>query len=95
MTLSIAELRQVANRLIDYVEANGTTEIPLRADYYWVIPREQRIDATKEPATFTLGQLSDDVRELRRILQSETEPIAYALVWLSSVLREVGETVIG
>lgn len=69
--------------------------VDLREDYYWSIPRQQRLDVTKEPTEHTLGQLSDDLNELARIDNGEVEPVSYALVWLSSVLREVGETTVG
>jgi len=95
MTVSITELRQIANRLFDHLETRDTSEIALKDDYYWSIPRAERNDPSKEPVEFTLGQLSDDLTELRKISGHSAEPIAYALVWLSSVLREVGETVVG
>ena len=69
--------------------------VAISVDYYWSIPREQRLDVTKEPTEHTLGQLSDDLSELTRIDDDEAEVISYALVWLSSVLRELGETTVG
>lgn len=92
MTVTLADLRQITLRLYDHLEQRG---VQPPQDYYWSIPREQRIDVTKEPTEHTLGQLSDDLNELARISTGETEPISYALVWLSSVLHELGETTIG
>ena len=95
MTLTLADLRAITLRLYDHLEQRGVDGVQPPQDYYWSIPREQRIDVTKEPTEHTLGQLSDDLNELARISTGETEPISYALVWLSSVLRELGETTIG
>lgn len=66
--------------------------LPLVQDYYWSIPREQRGNYSGEPTEHTLGQLSDDLAELRRINAGEAEPVGYAFVWLAAVLRELGET---
>jgi hypothetical protein len=95
MSMSINELRRITARLYDHLEERGVKRVELGGDYYWSIPREQRLDVTKEPTEHTLGQLSDDLSELARIGNGDAEPIAYALVWLSSVLRELGETTIG
>jgi len=39
-----------------------------------------------------LGQLSDDWAEMQKIASGEKEPIGYALVWIASLYRYVGET---
>lgn len=95
MTLSITELRQLTAVLYDHLEAANAGPIEIENDYYWSIPRTQRHDPMNEPTEFTIGQLSDDLMELRRIKDGSAEPIGYALVWLSSVLREIGEGAVG
>lgn len=94
MKVDIEEIRKAIDLLLDHVQADVATKVDLSNDYYWSIPRAARIDAYKEPSEFTLGQLSDDLVEIRRIANNETEPHAYALVWLASVLREVGEQLV-
>ncbi len=61
----------------------------------WAVEREQRIDPTREPTALSLGQLSDDIQELKRIGELDVEPIGYACVWLSNILRELGEKTVG
>ena len=95
MNISVAELRAVANQLFDHLEVRQGEQLEIATDYYWAIPRATRNDPTATPHDLTIGQLSDDLRELRRILNHESEPINYALVWLAAVLREVGETCAG
>jgi hypothetical protein len=41
-----------------------------------------------------MGQLSDDQRELASIRTGAKPPLAYALVWLSSLLRFVGARIV-
>lgn len=67
----------------------GWVEIPF--DYYWDISKDERYEPYEKPKHFDLGQLSDDWGELQKISQGENEPITYALVWLSSILRAIGE----
>ena len=95
MSVTLEELRRITATLYDHLETRGVRTIDLDGDYYWSIPREQRNDPTQEPTVKSIGQLSDDLEELRRIQRGETEPIGYALVWLASILREVGEQTVG
>lgn len=94
MRIPLAQLRQVTNQLYDHLEAQGHSSVEIPHDYYWEIPKEQRCDVYRDPAGLTMGQTSDDWEELRKILTGESEPIAYALVWLAALLREIGEEVV-
>ena len=51
-------------------------------------------DPIKDPSNFSLGQLSEDGQRLSQILAGETPPIGYALVWLGSILRAAGQTIV-
>lgn len=92
MQISTADLRKVVNILIDHLEENDCQSFELTADYYWHIPKELKYDPYQEPNNFSLGQLTDDWTELQGLLQGSSEPISYALVWLSSVIRFIGES---
>lgn len=94
MKVSVAELREAANLLFDHLERSGHAEIEVDADYYWSVPTEQLYSSYTEPTGLTLGQLSDDQRELTRIRIGAQPPLAYALVWLSSLLRFVGARIV-
>lgn len=94
MKLRIAELRQAANALFDHIERSGIDEIEVDQDYYWSIPDEKLHAIYEEPTGFTAGQLSDDLQELRRMNSGERPPMAYALVWLSSLLRFAGTRIV-
>lgn len=94
MRISIAELRHVTNQLYDHLETQGLSSVDIPNDYYWEIPKEQRRDIYRDPTGLTTGQTSDDWDELRKIISGESEPISYGLVWLSALLREIGEEVV-
>ncbi|HND30745.1 MAG TPA: hypothetical protein PLA94_12130 [Myxococcota bacterium] len=94
MKIAIAELRAVANMLFDHLERPGHTEITVDADFYWSIPKEQLYSVDRAPTSLTIGQLSDDYCELRRIQAGAAVPIAYGMVWLSTLLRYIGACVV-
>ena len=62
MRVNIMELREVTNKLLDYLAAQGHQSIEIPDDYYWCIPPDQRYDALRDPdlSQLGLGQLTDD-----------------------------------
>ena len=95
MIVTVEELRKMCEHLLNHLEEVGASSIEIPVDYYWDIPKESHYDPYNKPEEFTLGQLTDDWQELKKILSEEGEPISYMLVWLSAILRAVGEQVIG
>jgi hypothetical protein len=59
-------------------------------DYYWSIDENELYDPYHDPAQLALGQLTDDLLEIKKIANCETEPVSYDLVRLSSVLAAIG-----
>lgn len=94
MEIKLSELRQLCEKLFTHIEEIGFEKIELSSDYYWEIPEEGRYDSFTEPKEFTMGQLSDDWNELQKILRGEHEPLGYALVWYSAILKAIGEKVV-
>ncbi|HEY0764151.1 MAG TPA: hypothetical protein VGD61_17370 [Pyrinomonadaceae bacterium] len=94
MRINVHELQHISDRLFSHLEEIGQNSVEITDDYYWEIPQELRYDAIKEPKEFDVGQLSDDWLELQQILHGTNAPISYALVWLSSLLRNIGEKVV-
>ncbi|SRR5260221_14206217 len=90
MTVDIEELRKIVAMLLDVVESDRAT-VEIEDDYYWDVPKDDRYKVYVSPADLTLGQLTDDWNELRRIGRGEVDALPYALVWASSILRRIGE----
>jgi len=93
MRVTTAELRRACEMLLRHLEATGQHEIEIAEDYYWAIAPGEAYAAYSTPSQFTMGQLSDDWQEVMAIVNGDKEAVGYALVWLSSVMRRVGETV--
>ena len=85
-------MRAVADALFSHLETNGVTSVTISEDYYWEIPAVSRYDPYEAPREHTLGQLSDDVAELDRMIDGERPMLGNRLVWLATVLRRIGES---
>ncbi len=91
MHVPVSELRRACEFLLNHLEQSGPASVELTSDLYWNVPQDQRYQPYEEPKSLDLGQLSDDWAEVQAIVRGEKEPLGYALVWLSSILRAVGE----
>lgn len=91
MRVTTDELRRAAHALLNHLEESGHSVVEIDDDYYWSVAPEQRYDAYKQPDDLSIGQLSDDWAQVSAVANGEKEAVGYALVWLSSVLRAVGE----
>lgn len=94
MDVNVAELQTALNAVLSHIVESGHETVQLDGDYYWFVPEASRHNPYQEPSSLTLGQLTDDWAEIKKILDGSADPLAYSLVWLSSILREVGEKII-
>ncbi len=95
MKISVAKLRRSSNFLFDHLEEEGHSYIELDHDYYWQIDHpEELYDPLNEPKDLGLGQLYDDYEYIQQVADGERETISYDAVWLSSILRYIGEKII-
>jgi len=91
MNIKLVELRSIAERIFTYLEETGRKEFNIDEDYYWEISKEEIYNPVSDPKNLTLGQLSDDWERLTAIMREEDPPIGHAFVWLSTILRNIGE----
>jgi hypothetical protein len=94
MKIPISELRRINLQLLDHLENCGHSLIEVDVDFYWTIKKEELYDPYKKPEALGLGQLYDEYEFLKNIIEGKSEPTAYALVWLSAVLRYIGEKIV-
>jgi hypothetical protein len=91
MQINMSELRYVTEELLNHLEETQGDYIKIMEDYYWDIPADKLYNMAAQPTEFTVGQLSDDWAELKKLLDTSRAPISYSLVWLASILRRIGE----
>ncbi len=94
MRVCISDLRRVTEKLLAHVEQKYGPTVEIDADYYWNIPEDSRLERYEQPSELDLGQLTDDWSEIQKIVLGEKEPISYDLVWVSAILRTLGEKLV-
>lgn len=88
---TIAEIRDILNRLLDKIEADGTESISLGETFYWDVPEESRYEMGTPPADFDIRSLHDDWDCIRFALDEGEEPIVDQLIELAPILRYLGD----
>ena len=95
MTVAVSDVRKAVEILLKHLAETDQSEFEIVDDFYWDIPASARYDPYLEPKATHLGQLSDDVKDLRRICNGERSPLGCDLVWLSAIMRRIGEKSLG
>ena len=90
MHVTTKELRDATLALLEHLDDTEQREFEINEDFYWFVPQQDLYDPYKTPADLSLGQLSHDLNEIRCLAHGTKEPLGYALVWLSAVMRRVG-----
>ena len=86
--------RALLNLLQELRNQKGDTIEIEPVDYYWAIDRDELYDPYRNPAHLTLGQLTDDLLEIKKIANCESEPVSRDLVKISSILTAIGHKTI-
>lgn len=85
MKITGRELLEIVQKLIKEEDV-----FEIRNDFYWNIPSEDLYVMERDPKEFTVGQLSDDLEELREMLAGEDDPILFHdLEHLSPIIRAI------
>lgn len=87
--VSVEVLRQVINRTLDNLQAHAGDRVELDHDFFWSVPPEltYAVYTQPQPEQLTIGQLSESWNNLARVNEADGGVPAYALVWLSEVLK--------
>jgi hypothetical protein len=93
LSVSIRRLHEAFERAIDYLAEQEGSAIPLSHDYFWSIPADELYDVYSRPATITIGQVSESWQHIEDLLDGKTDFLNYHLIWLSDVLRAIGQDV--
>lgn len=94
IVIPVDTLRRAASILFDRLEAAAGQAISLDKDMFWAIPPEYRSNVYAVPTEFTVGQLSDSLENLTRVVDDPDSATTFALAWLADLLRAAGEAVV-
>jgi hypothetical protein len=93
LSIPIPRLREAFERAIDQLaELEGNT-LHLRHDYFWSIPADELYDVYSRPTNITIGQVSESWQHIQDLLDGKTDFLNYHLIWLSDVVRAIGQDV--
>ncbi|MEY9854250.1 hypothetical protein ABH923_003928 [Leifsonia sp. EB41] len=96
LTVPTADLRRVFEAVITHIEEHEGNAVILRDDYFWWIQRPEAYEMTAkpEPDAMTIGQLTEAWQSLIGSVEQD-RVISHSAVWLSQILRAVGEEAAG
>ena len=94
MNVNIKELELIIKLLLSKIQMQQGMNIILDNDYYWNIPQEELYNPYSEPKNLTLGQLSDDLKEIERLLICEDDAISYDLNRVACILKAISDNAI-
>jgi hypothetical protein len=87
MKVNIDEIQKLTSLLLSKLKESKGNEIEISNDYYWDISQDEIYSPYEEPKNVTLGQLSDDLEEVQRLINSDDDAIMYDLMRLSNILK--------
>ncbi|MDR0368186.1 MAG: hypothetical protein LBH82_03480 [Bacteroidales bacterium] len=88
MIIKIDNLQEIAIQLLSKLKEKVGSDMEISKDYYWCISDDELYNPYQEPENLTVGQLSDDIIELERLLKKD-EAISYDIKRLSEILKAV------
>jgi hypothetical protein len=88
MKIKIDEIQKITFLLFSKLKENKGDEIEIANDYYWDISNDELYNPYEEPKNITLGQLSDDIKEIQRLANPD-DAIIYDLKRLAVILKAI------
>ena len=91
LKIDINEVEKAFSNLLNELRNQKGDVIEIEpVDYYWSIDRDELYNPYNDPTHLTLGQLTDDLEEMKKLADCEAEPVAQDLVKISSILAALG-----
>ncbi len=91
MRIDINEVEKALSNLLNELRNQKGDVIEIEpVDYYWAIDRDELYNPYNDPTHLTLGQLTDDLEEMKKLGDSGAAPVAQNWVKISPVLAALG-----
>ena len=88
MKISVDEIQKITSHLLSRLKESRGNTIEINNDYYWDISDEELYNPYEEPKNITLGQLSADIEEVQRLVNSDNA-IMYDLKRLAEIFKAI------
>lgn len=90
--VSVDEMEQIFNCLIQRIKDDGIDFVEVETDYYWLVSTAEWDDFTSPSAPLVVGSLLDDWLSLKKTLTTE-QVTCLDLERFATILRAVSETI--
>lgn len=91
LEIRFGHLRQALNLVVDELERAHGDCLRIDGDYFWAVPAEQRMNVYEQPASLTVGQLSDLLDGMQNLVEDPGRVTVVDAVKLAEVLRTAGD----
>jgi len=91
LEINIDEIEKAMLQLFNELRTKKGNIIEIEAiDYYWAINAQELYNPYNDPTELTLGQITDDLNELKKLANNESKPVSLDFVKISSILTMIG-----
>ncbi|NJP65698.1 MULTISPECIES: hypothetical protein [Streptomyces] len=88
--IPVDKLKNVIDLLMERIQTDEQV-LDIEADAFWSVPRDQAYNVYSEPQNLTIGMLSESWGHLEDMLSDPDRVVGHGFVWLSDVLRAIGD----
>ncbi|AEV68169.1 hypothetical protein [Acetivibrio clariflavus] len=93
ISISINELKNLCRLLLDKAEKIGFKEIEFDVDNYWFVSSDERKVFKENTPSLCVGSITDDIQNLRKVLDKTNPSTSVDFDRLANVLIAVGEKI--
>lgn len=86
MKVNIDDIQKITYLLLSKLKESRGNVIEINNDYYWDISNDEIYNPYVEPKNLTLGQLSDELKEIQRLIKSD-DAIVYDFKRVAEILK--------
>jgi hypothetical protein len=89
--LRLDVLRRALDLVLEELEATHGALLRIDRDYFWSIPAEQRMNVYEQPKDLTVGQLSELIEGMEKLVEDPERVTVVDAVKLAELLRNAGD----
>jgi len=89
-TIDVRKLKESLDLLLGNLIDSGIECLDLDSQYYWEVEEVQKYGFQAEPKGYVVGDFSDDLMTLDKVLKNKDLAVAYTLAQVAPLVAYVG-----